>query len=126
MQRNLAILSLSSAIKYVSQRLLSNRWTGFVGHDTERTKTDDLLERMSLRELGDLPLGPEPRFVDSGGSPLLDADGSREERKADLSGSHVREVSSQCLIAAQVQHPVGRHDLSSQSRTSRSSREPCN
>jgi hypothetical protein len=126
MQRNLAIPSLSSTIKYLSQRLLSKQWTGFSGHDTERTETDDLLERMSLRELGDLPLGPEPRFMDRGGSPLRDADGSREERSADLSGSHFGEVSSQCLMVAQVQHPVGRHDLSSQSRTSRSSREPCN
>lgn len=84
MQQNPEIPSLSSTIKYLSQRLLSKQWTGFSRHDAERSETDDLLERMSLRELGDLPLAPEPRFVDSRGSPLLDADVSREERSAEL------------------------------------------
>jgi hypothetical protein len=67
MQRMPAILSLSSIIEYLYQRLLSKQWTGFPGHDTERSETDDLLERMSLRELGDLPLGPEPRFMENRG-----------------------------------------------------------
>lgn len=63
MQRNATNPSLFCTIKYLSQRLLSKPWTGFSGHGTERTETDDLLERMSLRELSDLPLGPEPRFL---------------------------------------------------------------
>jgi hypothetical protein len=92
MQRNPAIPSLSSTVKYLYQRLLSKQRTGFSGHHTGRSETDDLLERMSVRELGDLPLGPEPRFVDSGGSPLLDAEGPREERSADLSGSHMSDA----------------------------------
>jgi hypothetical protein len=64
MQRKSAIPSLSSIIDYLYQRLLSKQYTGFSRHDTGRSETDDLLERMSLRELGDLPLGPEPRFMD--------------------------------------------------------------
>jgi hypothetical protein len=65
MQRKPAIPSLSSTTKYLYQHLLSKRRTGFSGHDTGRSETDELLERMSLRELGDLPLGPEPRYMDS-------------------------------------------------------------
>ncbi len=66
MPQKLSVPNLSSTIICRCQRLLNKLEARLSRYDTERNDTDDLLERMSLRELGDLPLGPEPCFTYGG------------------------------------------------------------